>query len=281
MPLLASVPVRTTEGLQSLLDAHTAECRRDLRKRPGAPLYAARVRYVRERPGRERWQLPSETRARGLGDCEDLGTFRAAELQLSGEDPGARATFVRTGPNTLHCIVRRGNGRIEDPSKRLGMGQRTEVGVAESTTIKWNVTRNAAGVWVGEITLPFDLRKVGGMAAATTVRATGNTRGSAAGRTLKAVDSVLSSPLVQAMLPPGASLALNAAKNVAKMFSGLFKKKKKRAALSGRGITPASLTAELRRRGVPNGVVMLGALCAEDSIRGDEYGQEQSWSSRG
>jgi len=63
--------------------------------------------------------LPSQTYARGGGDCEDLAAWRAAELRIAGEP--ARVVVVRSAPGVLHAVVRRANGRIEDPSRRLGM----------------------------------------------------------------------------------------------------------------------------------------------------------------
>lgn len=87
---------------------------------PLPPLYMAGVRYEREQ-GTERWLLPSQVAACGVGDCEDLAAWRAAELRCSGEDPTARAIVVRSGPRTWHAVVERGDGGIEDPSRVLGM----------------------------------------------------------------------------------------------------------------------------------------------------------------
>jgi len=89
-------------------------------------LYTSGVRYEREH-GTERWQTPSQTIAAGRGDCEDLGTWRAAELRVSGEDPTARARVIRSGPRTWHVVVdREGGAYIEDPSTILGMGSEDE-----------------------------------------------------------------------------------------------------------------------------------------------------------
>lgn len=85
------------------------------------PLYESGVVYRREPPGEERWSPPSAVLARGYGDCEDLASWRAAELRVTGEDPGARARVVRSGPRTWHAIVERADGSIEDPSRVLGM----------------------------------------------------------------------------------------------------------------------------------------------------------------
>lgn len=105
------------EGLRMISQAQLAQRRREGRPLPA--LYLSGVRYHSERRPNEEWQLPLQTLGRGWGDCEDLAAWRAAELNLAGEL--ARVVIVRTGPNTEHALVRRGNGQLEDPSKRLGM----------------------------------------------------------------------------------------------------------------------------------------------------------------
>lgn len=105
--------------LQALGHAYVELCKLDLRTHPGPPLYASGVRYQREPRGREWWQLPSETRREKSGDCEDLAGYRVAELQLSGEP--AKLLLRRISGGLWHAMVKRGDGSIEDPSKRLGM----------------------------------------------------------------------------------------------------------------------------------------------------------------
>jgi hypothetical protein len=83
-------------------------------------LYESGVRYVREPRGREWWQTVADNLYMLEGDCEDLATHRAAELNVYTGEP-ARAETIRTGPRTFHAIVVRANGQIEDPSAKLGM----------------------------------------------------------------------------------------------------------------------------------------------------------------
>lgn len=83
-------------------------------------LYQSGVRYQREL-GTEHWQTVQETLKKGYGDCEDLASWRAAELRRRGVP--ASAVAVRTGPRRYHAVVLWPDGRIEDPSKKLGMGQ--------------------------------------------------------------------------------------------------------------------------------------------------------------
>jgi hypothetical protein len=123
MRVIARVPLRGAEDVLGALAAHVAACVRDIARaardgRPLPPIYASGVRYDRRDPN-ERWQLPTETMARRRGDCEDLACWRAAELRLKGEP--ARVVVRRTGPRVLHAVVQRGDGSVEDPSKRLGM----------------------------------------------------------------------------------------------------------------------------------------------------------------
>ncbi len=88
-------------------------------------LYSSGVRYVRERRGkRENWQGIQGVLRSKKADCDDLSAARVGELIATGEDPLARVYIYRTGPRTLHAVVRRGNGKIEDPSRILGMGAR-------------------------------------------------------------------------------------------------------------------------------------------------------------
>ncbi|MGP1665004.1 MAG: hypothetical protein ACTS5I_03625 [Rhodanobacter sp.] len=91
-----------------------------LQANPGMkPLYESGVRYVREGPGHEKWQPITQLYARKMGDCEDLAAARCAELRLKGEDATIHVALIR--PGLIHIRVRRGDGSIEDPSKRLGM----------------------------------------------------------------------------------------------------------------------------------------------------------------
>jgi hypothetical protein len=112
------------DALAHLLEALTLVNVAWLREHPGAPwLYESGVRYEEEPPGRDEWQDIPETITRREGDCEDLACWRLAELRVrSLED--ARPFVKRTvfGPRTIyHVAVRRSDGRIEDPSRVLGM----------------------------------------------------------------------------------------------------------------------------------------------------------------
>lgn len=89
--------------------------------------YETSLRYEREPPPQEEWLDIIELYERGVGDCEDLAAALAAWLRVyEGKD--AHAAFARrtvhmpeVGPVWLfHCFVVV-DGRILDPSKRLGM----------------------------------------------------------------------------------------------------------------------------------------------------------------
>lgn len=93
-----------------------------------APLYASGVRYKNEPIGLpdELLDIPTIV-SRGWGDCMHLCCWRVAELREQGEK--ARIAFVwkhlkQPEGNKLrlfHVIVRRGDGKLEDPSRKLGM----------------------------------------------------------------------------------------------------------------------------------------------------------------
>lgn len=96
-----------------------------LRAHPEAPnLYDAGVRYQEEPPGREDWQdIPTTIQLKN-GDCEDLSCWRAAELRVR-HNIQAEPTFIwklrKGGGYLYHIQVKYPDGRIEDPSRRLGM----------------------------------------------------------------------------------------------------------------------------------------------------------------
>jgi hypothetical protein len=86
----------------------------------GVPrLYDSGARYRRER--QDVWRHAGDVAVEGYGDCEDLAAYRAAELRVSGEDPGAYAYTYETGPRRYHAVVGRSDGSMEDPSLALGM----------------------------------------------------------------------------------------------------------------------------------------------------------------
>lgn len=89
-------------------------------------LYEAGVRYQREPFPREDWLDVLEVIQRRQGDCEDLACWRVAELRAAGVE--ARPGFIRRrvltaeGWQTVyHIVVLWPDGRIEDPSRILGM----------------------------------------------------------------------------------------------------------------------------------------------------------------
>lgn len=90
-------------------------------------LYESGIRYEEEPAGQpyEDFAAVPVVLARGWGDCDDLVSWRIAELRNSGENAKVRLKWeydpVR-GARMYHVLVRRSNGQVEDPSKRLGMG---------------------------------------------------------------------------------------------------------------------------------------------------------------
>ncbi len=78
-------------------------------------LYQSGVRYHKDRA---MWRHAIAVLDYGKADCKSLAAYRAAELIHQGAD--ARVIVKRTGRQTLHARVC-ADGRIEDPSLRLGM----------------------------------------------------------------------------------------------------------------------------------------------------------------
>jgi hypothetical protein len=96
-----------------------------LRENPHTPrLYESGVIYKLEPPNREDWQDVPTTLKRREGDCEDFSCHRAAELRVF-DGVKAFPTFnwrVRDGSSYLyHIQTGYPDGRVEDPSRRLGM----------------------------------------------------------------------------------------------------------------------------------------------------------------
>jgi hypothetical protein len=93
----------------------------DMRADPGKypALYQSGFRYRREPPGSEIWQPVSQVAQSRSGDCEDLAAYRVAELRKAGERATARV--IRVNPELRHVMVVRADGRLEDPSRVLGM----------------------------------------------------------------------------------------------------------------------------------------------------------------
>ena len=96
-----------------------------LRTHPRTPnLYDAGVRYEREPPGQEHWKTIPEILSDGFGDCEDLASWRVAELRVRQNRNDVQVFRKRrtmNGIHLFHIVVRYQNGQIEDPSKILGM----------------------------------------------------------------------------------------------------------------------------------------------------------------
>ena len=122
------VPVAGPLGLSVALEALVSLNRVYLRTHPGAPrIYEAGIQYLRDAdngnqdmPDAELWLTVPDCLASGGADCKVLAAYRVAELREQGE-LGARCTVIRTGPQSWHVAVERGDGRAEDPSIILGM----------------------------------------------------------------------------------------------------------------------------------------------------------------
>lgn len=124
--LVARVAVYSDEQLYGLLMGLAFAACAQMREarangRPIPELYKTKIRYQREAPGKENWQLPTQTLSRLAGDCEDLAAgYRVPELWLAGET-GAMVFLKRVNTNLRHIQVMRADGSIEDPSALLGM----------------------------------------------------------------------------------------------------------------------------------------------------------------
>lgn len=113
-------------AIKPILDANVKVNRLYLATHPKTPsIYRAGVVYREEDPrqGYEDFAIIPAIIKRGWGDCDDLAPWLCAELQQRGEPAKIRIQWKRfPGRGRLfHIVVRRANGQIEDPSRRLGM----------------------------------------------------------------------------------------------------------------------------------------------------------------
>lgn len=110
--------------LAILLECLTRLGQRYLRDNPGTPsLYKSGVVYQEEPPGAEDWQdIPTSIQLQ-TADCEDLACWRAAELREAGvgADPTFTCEVQADGSRLYHIMVKHPDGRIECPSRVLGM----------------------------------------------------------------------------------------------------------------------------------------------------------------
>jgi hypothetical protein len=88
------------------------------------PLYRSGVRYADQILGADKWRDIPRLLAVGKGACEDLASWRCAELHIIGET-GAYIdvdTYPLEGRKIVyHVVVVRATGEREDPSAMLGM----------------------------------------------------------------------------------------------------------------------------------------------------------------
>lgn len=126
MPYVIVGAATSLEELQSAMDATMLMDVVQLRGGGIPPLYESGVVYERERregealQGVERFQTSRDAYMLGHADCDGLAPWLAAERRLRG-DRGARAVVIPSQGVGYHVVVRTGDGRVLDPSARLGM----------------------------------------------------------------------------------------------------------------------------------------------------------------
>lgn len=131
---LSNDPRDWIDALKSLVKTNLRILRKDSGTIP--PIYKSGVKYRAEK-GTERWSNLRTLLKQGHGDCEDLSSWRVAELLATGQD--AKPWIVKTGRNRYHAVVKRSDGTIEDPTKiikrlekhtnrkRLGMNRTSKI----------------------------------------------------------------------------------------------------------------------------------------------------------
>lgn len=106
------------QWVRSMLNVIVIVDRAELERRLVPPLYKSGVRFAAEPAGQESFVDALTCYAQGFGDCAHLACWRLAELQNGGE----RADLsIKWRYPQYHVRVRRADGRLEDPSRMLGM----------------------------------------------------------------------------------------------------------------------------------------------------------------
>lgn len=131
-----------------------------LREHPDTPrLYDSGVRYYHSGRGDssgvvDEWQDIPEAMNEGATDCKSLSAWLAAEYRFRGTDPGARCCkkfALVDDPDVgslllYHVQVQRSDGRIEDPSRELGMNVDEPDGFIPVPGIPWTVANGMTNV---------------------------------------------------------------------------------------------------------------------------------------
>lgn len=108
-------------GLCKVALVQMQEAAREGRPLPSLYSSGVRLRYRRERAGKEDWLGPVDVLRLMHGDCEDLVAYWVGEQWYHGNLAWQPHCYAPR-PGLVHCVARSASGTIEDPSKRLGMG---------------------------------------------------------------------------------------------------------------------------------------------------------------
>ena len=238
VPMSAAAYAAGVEGLTRINE-------KLLQQDPSIPkLYNGKIRYRKE--PNDVWRHVVDVASSGFGDCEDLAAYRAAELRNAG-DAGAYVGVYKSGPRRYHAVVVHGNGKVEDPSRRLGMGAKTKqqqtriakmngIGLARFCRRRHKVARiGSEGAWssIGEDPMPnndrltFDLYKSGkgwsGIVRVPTMLSSGAskvvtavtgktspsaTKAQAAKKAVNMASKLANNKMLQSVMPPQAQAAM-------------------------------------------------------------------------
>jgi len=82
--------------------------------------------------------------------------------------------------------------------------------------LKWSLVPDGKGGWVGTVAIPLRTEPEGGEQRALVKQATGETKAAALGKAAALAKKIAASPVLQALLPPQAAVALKATTALAK-----------------------------------------------------------------
>ena len=113
---------RAALAVCALLELALDRAQAEIRAGKVPPLYRSGVKYVSQPKSTCAFIPPSEVYRRKGGDCKQLTLWRLAELRESGEHATPRVIWIPEPVGfKAHALLRRADGRPEDPSVNLGM----------------------------------------------------------------------------------------------------------------------------------------------------------------
>ncbi len=223
MPMLAEMAVDSdVDAIEAAISGLANAATQELLANPGElpSLYDAAARglvvYRKEDPDAQTWLTPRRVLERGWGDCKHFSAWRVAELRAQRRKAMVAVIDRRDSehPGRFHAVVEHDGGELEDPSlividleRRGPLASTGDANKMRTTSVK---IRRRGRHHVAEIGVPlFPSHSV-------TVACAGDTKADALDRASSLAQQLSADPVVAALMPPQAGMAIDAAQFIAK-----------------------------------------------------------------